>query len=473
MSAFHKIILANLLQDTEYFRAVSPYLKKDYFEDRITSVLYELIETFSTEYKKPPGKDVLEVQIENYKGLSEKEYKEVSQLLAEITTFREKVEPKWLLDETEKYCREKAIYNAIMEAVSIIDGSDKKRSEGVIPSLLSDALAVSFDREIGHDYFASAEERWDFYNSKEAKIPSLLNIFDKVTNGGVAKKTLNLIMGFQHAGKSAVLCSLAASYVSQGYNVLYITLELAEERVAERIDANLLNIPMNQVAEIPKDLFCKKISKIKEKTYGKLIIKEYPGSTANANTFRSLIDELKTKSDFDPDIIMIDYLGICASGFYKAGSNANSYTIQKSISEELRALAVERDKVIWSAVQGNRASANNSDMDATNIADSIGVMMTADLCFGVIRTPELDELGQALIKQIKNRYGDCSYISRFIVGFDRARMKLYDIEDQSSIIQETKSMTPDEEHMDTLSQKKEIKGSKSSLTAPVADWSYD
>lgn len=473
MSAFHKIILANLLQDTEYFRAVSPYLKKDYFEDRITSVLYELIETFSTEYKKPPGKDVLEVQIENYKGLSEKEYKEVSQLLAEITTFREKVEPKWLLDETEKYCREKAIYNAIMEAVSIIDGTDKKRAEGVIPQILSDALAVSFDKNVGHDYFASIESRWEYYTQKETKFPSLLKMLDKVMNGGVAKKTLNLVMAVSGGGKSAAMCSLAASYISQGYNVLYITMELAEERVAERIDANLLNIPINQVKDVPKDLFCKKLTKIKEKAFGTLILKEYPTGVASVNNFRALLDELAIKKDFKPDIVFVDYLGICASAHYKAGGSANSYTVQKSVAEELRGLAVERDLVLWSAIQSNRSGYGNSDMSETSIAESIGILMTADFVLGLIRTPELDEQGHVLMKQIKSRYGDVSYFNRFICGFDRARMKLYDIEDQSGIIQENKPTTPDEEHMDTLSQAKELRGSKTGRTPPVADWSYE
>jgi replicative DNA helicase len=465
------MILANLLQDKEYFRAVSPYIKKEYFEDRVTSVLYELIDSFAAEYKKPPGKEVLEVQIENYKGLTEKEFKEVSTLLEEITRDHTQSDPKWLLDETEKYCREKAIYNAIMDSVSIIDGSDTKRSEGVIPQLLSDALAVSFDKNVGHDYFSSIEARWDFYTQKETKFPSLLKMLDKVMHGGVSRKTLNLIMAVSGGGKSAAMCSLAANYISQGYNVLYITMELAEERVAERIDANLLNIPINQVKDIPKDLYCKKLNKIKEKSFGRLFLKEYPTGCASVNNFRALLDELLIKKDFKPDIVFVDYLGICASAHYKSGGSANSYTVQKSVAEELRGLAVERDLVVWSAVQSNRSGYGNSDMNETSMAESIGILMTADFVLGLIRNADLDELGQVMMKQIKSRYGDVSYFNRFICGFDRARMKLFDIDDQSGIVNEN----AESDHMNKIADSKELRSEpkKKPGLDKSSEWSFD
>lgn len=450
-STFHKIILSKLIQDGEYFRAVLPYLKKDYFEDRSTSAIFDLITEYADVYKKSPSTEVLQVKLEELKGLSEQEFKETTDLLNEVSSANHKVDHEWLLNSTEKYCQERAIFLAIMDAVSIIDGSDKKRAPGAIPGLLSEALAVSFDKNVGHDYFENVEMRYDFYTQKETKFPFMIPLLDKVTCDGVARKTLNLIMAVSGGGKSAIKCSLAANYISQGYNVLYITLELAEERVAERIDANLLNLPISEIKNVPKDLYVKRLAKIREKTHGKLIIKEYPTGVASANHFRALLDELELKKNFKPDVIMIDYLGICASTNYKSGGSANSYTIQKSVAEELRGLAVERDVAIWSGIQANRSGYGNSDMSETSIAESIGILMTADFVMGAIRTPELDEAGHVLIKQIKSRYGDVSYFNRFVLGFDRQRMKLFSVE-QDGIVQENQK-SKDEEHMDVLSSK--------------------
>ncbi|HET8686888.1 MAG TPA: DnaB-like helicase C-terminal domain-containing protein, partial [Methanosarcina sp.] len=354
-------------------------------------------------------------------------------------------------DHTEKYCQERALFNAIIEAFSIIDGSDKKRSPGIIPSMLSEALAVSFDKSIGHDYFEDMEKRYEFYTQKQVKIPFMIPMLDKVTFDGIFKKTLNLIMAVSGGGKSAAMCSLAATYIAQGYNVLYITMELAEERIAERIDANLLNVPINQIKEFPKDLFVNKLNKVREKSFGKLKIKEYPTGTASVNHFNVLLQELKLKQGFVPDVIFVDYLGICASAHYKSGSSATSYTIQKSVAEELRGFAVEHDVALWSGIQANRSGYNNSDMSETSIAESIGILMTADFVLGLIRTPELDEMGQVLAKQIKSRYGDISYFNRFVLGFDRARMKLYSV-DQEGITND-RPPSDDETHMDLMSKK--------------------
>ena len=385
------------------------------------------------------------------------------------------VDRAWLTAETEKYCQNQAIFNAIAESVSIIDGKDKKKDVGVIPKMLSDALAIAFDKNIGHDYFKDAEARWDWYNRKEAKNPSLIKILDEITDGGIPKKTLNMFMATQNAGKSAAMCSLAANYMSQGLNVLYITLELSEEAVAERIDANLLNIPTKQVRTFPKDIFAKKLGKIQEKSFGALKIKQYPTGTASAQNFRTLLDELERKQEFKPDVIFVDYLGITASAFYKAGSNANSYTIGKSVAEELRALAVERDAMVWTAVQGNRGAMQNSDMNETNIAESIGILMTADFVLGLIRTEQLDELGHVLCKQIKSRYGDTSYYNRFILGFDRPRMRLHDVEDaDASSVQRTTnsySVSPEEEELETMAHKARDTEMKSKIDA-AKGWSF-
>lgn len=472
---FQKLMLTKLVNDRDYFRHVIPYIKQEYFDERVPCVVFELIEKFSEDYKKAPTKEVLQVEVEAYKGLGEDEHKEVVQLVKEMFAEDPPVDRTWLTDETEKYCQNQAIFNAIAESVGIIDGKDKKKDVGMIPKMLSDALAISFDKNIGHDYFEDAEARWDWYNRKEAKLPSLIKILDDITDGGIPKKTLNMFMATQNAGKSAAMCSLAANYISQGQNVLYITLELSEEAVAERIDANLLNIPTKQVRTFPKDIFCKKLGKIQEKSFGKLKIKQYPTGTASAQHFRTLLDEYERKQGFKPDVIFIDYLGITASAFYKAGTQANSYTIGKSVAEELRALAVEKDCIVWTAVQGNRGAMKNSDMDETNIAESIGILMTADFVLGLIRTEQLDELGHVLCKQIKSRYGDTSYFNRFILGFDRPRMRLHDVEDaDASSVQRTTSkysVSPEEEELETIANKARDAEMKSKIDA-AKGWSF-
>lgn len=470
-SKFNNILFSNLVKDSEYFSKVFPYLKKEYFEEQSYSTLFDIIDSHVAEYKKAPSFDVIEVALEKSKGLSEDSYSEVQEILKEISTKEYKKDIEWLIKETEGFCKQKALYNAILESVSIIDGSDKKRDTGIIPELVTQALSVSFDNTIGHDYFASLESRWEFYTQKETKYPSLIKILDRVMHDGVADKTLNLIMAVSGGGKSAAMCSLAASYISQGYDVLYITMELAEERVAERIDANLLNIPIYEVKNTPKDLFCKKLNKIREKNYGNLVIKEYPTGTANVNHFRVLLNELRIKKKFKPKVVFIDYLGICASAHFKSGSSANSYTIQKSIAEEMRGLAVEQGFAVWSAVQANRSGYNNSDMSETSIAESLGILMTADFVLGLIRTPELDENGHVLGKQIKSRYGDISMMNRFIIGFDRARMKLYDVDDQSGI--QKSAEIPEEKDMDELSKHPEVVKSNKKPAIKAQDWNYD
>lgn len=473
MTKFEKIILASLVQDREYFRKVLPFLKSDYFEERVPNVLFSSISDYADKYGSAPSESTLEALVEAKKGLSEEEFSEIKDLVKEVSTMKIETDRDWRIEESEAFCKKQALFNAIYEAVSIIDGSDKKKRDvGILPNILSDALAVSFDHTIGHDYFASIESRWEYYTQKETKFPSLLTLLDKAMNGGVMKKTLNIIMAVSGGGKSAVMCSLAASYLRQGYNVLYITLELAEERVAERIDANMLNVSIQQVKEFPKDLFCKKLTAIKEKTEGRLKIKEYPTQTASVTHFKILLEELKIKEGFKPDIVFVDYLGITASAHYKAGSSANSYTVQKSVAEELRGFAVEQELIVWSAVQANRSGYNNSDMSETSIAESIGILMTADFVLGVIRTPELDELGHCIFKQIKSRYGDVSYLNRFIVGFDRAKMRCFDIEDQDGLIKSVDE-TPDEQVMNKIAQSEDIKKSSKPSLVASSGWDFD
>lgn len=457
MTKFEKIILASLVQDREYFRKVLPYLRGEYFEERVPNVLFSCISEYAEKYGTPPSESTLEAIVESKKGLSEDEFVEAKTLVKEVSTMQIETDRAWRIEESEAFCKKQALFNAIYEAVSVIDGSDKKKRDvGILPHLLSTALAVSFDHTIGHDYFASIESRWEYYTQKETKFPSLISLLDRAMNGGVMKKTLNIIMAVSGGGKSAVMCSLAASYLRQGYNVLYITLELAEERVAERIDANMLNVPIQQVKEFPKDLFCKKLKAIQDKTTGQLKIKEYPTQSASVSNFKNLLEEYKVKEGFKPDVVFVDYLGITASAHFKAGSSANSYTVQKSVAEELRGFAVEQDLIVWSAVQANRSGYNNSDMSETSIAESIGILMTADFVLGIIRTPELDEIGHCIFKQIKSRYGDVSYMNRFIVGFDRAKMRCYDVEDQEGIIKSVDE-TPAERAMTTLSESDAVK----------------
>ena len=420
------LILRNLLHNEEYVRKVIPFVKADYFEDHNQKVVFEEILKFVEEYNKPATKEVLCIETEKRQDINDSSFKEITQLISSLDN--EPTEFNWLVDTTEKWCRDRAIYLALMESIALADGKDDTKGRDAIPSILSDALAVSFDTHVGHDYLLDYEKRYDLYHRKEEKIPFDLEYFDKVTKGGLPNKTLNIALAGTGVGKSLFMCHVASSVLLQNKNVLYITLEMAEERIAERIDANLLNVPIGDIADLPKQMFESKVSNLAQKTQGTLIIKEYPTASAHAGHFRSLLQELALKKSFRPDIIFIDYLNICASSRYRGNSNVNSYSYIKSIAEELRGLAVEANVPIVSATQTTRSGYASSDVDLTDTSESFGLPATADLMFALISTEELEQLGQIMVKQLKNRYNDLSMNKRFIVGIDRAKMRLYDCE---------------------------------------------
>ena len=419
-------ILSNLIHDEHYCRQVVPFIKKDYFADRKEAILAEEIVKFFTEYNKPLTKDILSIEVGNRRDLNDKEANEIQEYIKSLST--EPVNDEWIVKSTEQFCKDKAVYNAILKGISIIDGRDKNQTPDAIPSILSDALAVSFDNHIGHDYLDDSDSRFDFYHRVEEKIPFDLEMFNKITKGGLSKKTLNIALAGTGVGKSLFMCHVAASSLTQGNNVLYITMEMAEERIAERIDANLMNITMDELKVIDKDVFDNRVKKIQNKTQGKLIVKEYPTASAHAGHFRALLDELKLKKEFIPDIIFIDYLNICSSARVRGGANVNSYTLVKSIAEELRGLAVEHNVPIVSATQTTRSGFANSDPGLEDTSESFGLPATADFMFALVSNEELQELNQIIVKQLKNRYNDPSYYKRFVVGIDRAKMKLYDVE---------------------------------------------
>lgn len=425
-SKIETVILQNLVNNEEYMRKVIPFLKRDYFTDNNEQKIFDEVKAFIDEYNALPNRDALVVAFQNNKNLNDEQYQEIISYVNVLEPTEHNKD--WLLTETEKFCKDKAIYNAILNSISIIDGRNKGLSTDGIPSLLQEALAVCFDNNVGHDYIENADARYDFYHKKESRIPFDLDYFNKITNGGLPNKTLNVVLAGTGVGKSLFMCHVAASIISQGKNVLYITLEMAEERIAERIDANLMNITMDQLKELPKTLFTNRIEKIQNKINGKLIIKEYPTTSAHVGHFKSLLNELQLKRQFKPDIIIVDYLNICASSRFKAGANINSYTLIKSIAEELRGLAVEENLPILSATQTTRGGYGNTDVELTDTSESFGLPATVDLMFALIATEELDQLNQIMVKQLKNRYNDPTINKRFVVGIDRARMKLYDLE---------------------------------------------
>jgi len=420
------VILENLISDDDYMRKVIPFLKRDYFIDNNEKIIYDRIKDFIDQYNSLPNKDALVIAVQNDKSLTEDQYKEI----VDIVNLFEKTEHNrdWLYKETEKFCKDKAIYNAILSSIAIIDGRDKGKSEDGIPQLLQEALGVCFDNNVGHDYIQNAESRYEFYHRVESRVPFDLDYFNKITNGGMPNKTLNVCLAGTGVGKSLFMCHVAASVLSQNKNVLYITLEMAEERIAERIDANLMNITMDQLKDLPKSLFDSRIEKIRNKTEGNLIIKEYPTAGAHTGHFKALLNELQLKRQFKPDIIIIDYLNICASSRFKSGSNINSYTLIKSIAEELRGLAVEENVPILSATQTTRGGYGNTDVELTDTSESFGLPATVDFMFALISTEELEQLNQLMVKQLKNRYNDPTSNKRFMIGIDRAKMKLYDLE---------------------------------------------
>jgi archaellum biogenesis ATPase FlaH len=407
-------------------RKVIPFLKRDYFIDNNEKIIYDQIKNFIDQYNAVPNKDALVIAVQNDKSLTEDQYKEIVDIVNVLDPTEHNRD--WLYKETEKFCKDKAIYNAILSSIAIIDGRDKAKSEDGIPALLQDALGVCFDNNVGHDYLQSAESRYEFYHRVESRTPFDLEYFNKITNGGLPNKTLNVVLAGTGVGKSLFMCHVAASTLAQGKNVLYITLEMAEERIAERIDANLMNITMDQLKDLPKAMFESRIEKIRNKTEGNLIIKEYPTAGAHVGHFKALLNELQLKKQFKPAMIIIDYLNICASSRFKAGSNINSYTLIKSIAEELRGLAVEENVPILSATQTTRSGYGNTDVELTDTSESFGLPATVDFMFALISTEELEQLNQLMVKQLKNRYNDPTANKRFMIGVDRAKMKLYDLE---------------------------------------------
>ena len=420
------LILRNLLHNEEYVRKVIPFIKSDYFDNRSQKIVYEEILKFVEQYNKPVTKEILCIETEKRQDITDGDYKEITQLISSLEEAP--TEFDWLVSTTEKWCRDRAIYLALMESIQIADGQDEKKNRDAIPTILSDALAVSFDTHVGHDYLQDYEARYESYHKKEDKTEFDLEYFNKITKGGLPNKTLNIALAGTGVGKSLFMCHVAASALLNGKNVLYITLEMAEEKIAERIDANLLNVPIQEIADLPKMMYESKVTKLSEKTQGTLIIKEYPTASAHAGHFRGLLNELAIKKSFRPDIIFIDYLNICASSRYRGNSTVNSYSYIKAIAEELRGLAVEANVPIVSATQTTRSGYGSSDVELTDTSESFGLPATADLMFALISTDELEELGQIMVKQLKNRYNDPTVYKRFIVGIDRAKMRLYDCE---------------------------------------------
>ena len=421
--------LSNLIHNEPYARKVLPFLKTEYFYNRNERVVYEEISKFTEKYNNIPTQQSLQVEIDSRKDLTEEEFKNVNSLIQ--TLEKHDVDMQWLIDTTEKFCKDKAVYNAILSGISIIDGKDKTHTAEAIPSILTEALAVAFDSHVGHDYVEDGEDRFEFYHKKEEKLEFDLDYFNKITKGGLPQKTLNIALAGTGVGKSLFMCHMAASTLMQGKNVLYITLEMAEERIAERIDANLMNITMDDLHNLPKKMFTDRLSKIQKKTNGKLIIKEYPTASAHSGHFRALLKELALKKSFHPDIIFIDYLNICSSSRFKGNANVGSYFYIKAIAEELRGLAVETNVPIMSATQTTRGGYANSDVGLEDTSESFGLPATADLMFALISTEELEGLNQIMVKQLKNRYNDPGLNKRFVVGIDRARMKLYDCEQEA------------------------------------------
>ena len=420
------LILRNLLYNEEYLRKVIPFIKADYFEDPHQKIVFEEVKNFVDQYNELSTKEVLCIEVEKRQDINDTSFQEITKMISYLEDVPTDLD--WLVDTTEKWCRDRAIYLALMESIALADGKDSDKDRGAIPSILSDALAVSFDNHIGHDYLTDYEERYESYHKKEDKIEFDLEYFNKITKGGLPNKTLNIALAGTGVGKSLFMCHMASSALLGGKNVLYITLEMAEEKIAERIDANLLNVPIQEIGDLPKQMFESKVTNLAQKTQGTLIIKEYPTASAHSGHFRSLLNELVLKKSFRPDIIFVDYLNICASSRYRAGSNVNSYTTIKSIAEELRGLACEANVPIVSATQTTRSGYGSSDVELTDTSESFGLPATADLMFALISTDELEELGQIMVKQLKNRYNDLSIFKRFVVGIDRAKMRLYDCE---------------------------------------------
>ncbi|WP_290940287.1 DnaB-like helicase C-terminal domain-containing protein [Hyphomonas sp.] len=436
MKNIELVILQNLIYNDEFSRKVTPFLKKEYFHDQVEQLVFSAIQNFISTYNALPTKEAIVIDLDKKNNLTEPQFQELGKLINSLTD-EDTPEMEWLSNQTEEFCKDKAVYNAIMESIHILEDKSESKTANAIPEILSDALAVSFDTHIGHDYIEDAEERYEFYHRVEKKVPFDLEYFNTITAGGTPQKTLNIIMAGTGVGKSLFLCHHAANCLTQNQNVLYITCEMAEERIAERIDANLFDMTIDDVQDLPRQLYHKKLDNLKTKLKGKLIVKEYPTATANVNHFRALLDELWMKKQFKPDIIFIDYLNICASARLKNGANVNSYTYIKAIAEELRGMAVERSVPVFSATQVNRGGFNNTDVGLEDTSESFGLPATADFMIALISTEELEEQNQIMVKQLKNRYNDVASNKKFIVGINRGKMKLYDVEknEQSGLLQ--------------------------------------
>jgi len=426
MNKVENLILKNLLLDEAYVRKTLPFIKAEYFEDFSQKTLFNIVFQYITQYDALPTKEALEIEAGQLDSISDDQHNNLVSVIRDIDS--EKSDPQWIVDTTEQWCKERAIYLALMESIKIAEGNDENKTPTAIPTILSDALAVSFDNNIGHDYLQDYEERYEFYHHREEKIPFDLEFFNRITKGGLPNKTLNIALAGTGVGKSLFMCHVASSCLLQGKNVLYVTLEMAEEKIAERIDANLLNCDIQNITELPKMMFDNKVTALSKKTQGKLIVKEYPTASAHSGHFKSLLNELALKKSFKPDIIFIDYLNICASSRYRANAAVNSYSYIKAIAEELRGLAVEANVPIVSATQTTRSGFASSDVDLTDTSESFGLPATADLMFALISTDELEGLNQIMVKQLKNRYNDPTVNKRFVVGIDRSKMRLYDVE---------------------------------------------
>lgn len=458
MNRLEITILKNLVNNEPYMRKVLPFVKGEYFTENTDKAVFSLVQDFILKYNKIPTIEALEISLQN-SNVNEVQFKEASDLIKQLS-LKENSDERWLLDETEKFCKDKAVYNAILQSIGILEGKDKQHSKDGIPSLLQEALGVCFDTSVGHDYIENSSDRFDFYNRVESRIPFDLDYFNKITNGGLPNKTLNIALAGTGVGKSLFMCHVAASSIAQGKNVLYVTMEMAEERIAERIDSNLLNIDIGELKNLPKSMFEGKMKKLSGRINGKLIIKEYPTASAHVGHFKALLNELSLKRSFRPDIIFIDYLNICSSSRFKPGGSVNSYTYVKAIAEELRGLAVEFNVPIVSATQTTRSGYSNTDVELTDTSESFGLPATADFMFALISTEELEQLNQLMVKQLKNRYNDPTLHKRFMVGIDRAKMKLFDLEASAQKDVVDTGINLDEDNLEDFSFSKHFKPKK-------------
>lgn len=425
-----KTILSNLILNEEYSRKVYPYLKEDYFDDNSFRKIFQTCCEYVDKYKEPPSKEALKLAIEKRKDLTEDAYKEVQEIIDGLKIDKT-TNNEFLLNETEKFCQDKDLFNAIRKSILILDGQDKENDKGSIPKLLSDSLGISFDSSVGHDFLTDFEDRYEHYHRKEERIPFDIDILNKITKGGLPRKSMTVLLATTGGGKSLLKCHMAASHLMYGKNVLYITMEMAEEEIGRRIDANIMDITLDEVKEIPRDVYEKRMNRYKTKTTGKLVIKEYPTGSVHSGHFRHLLNELKLKKNFEPDVIFLDYLNICASSRVKGSAASNSYNLVKSIAEEVRGLAMEYNCAVVTSSQFNRDGYGNSDVDLTNTSESMGITHTADCILGLVTSEALDELGQLMIKQLKNRWSDLGYYRRFLVGIERAKMKIYELEESA------------------------------------------